>query len=57
MPVMADHNHRARIVVERLDQGLTRIDIEVVGRLVEDQHMRSLAGDQRQRQPRLFPAG
>ena len=44
------------IVVERLDQRLARIDVEVVGRLVEDQQVRRVAGDQRQRQPRALAA-
>jgi glycine dehydrogenase subunit 2 len=50
--IVADQDDRARIGVERLDQRLARIDVEVVGRLVEDQQMRRIAGDQRQRQPR-----
>ena len=55
--IMADQDDRARIVVERLDQRLARIDIEMVGRFVEDQEVRRIAGDQRQSQPRPFPAG
>ena len=54
--VVADEDDRAVIAVQRLDQGLAGIDVEVVGRLVEDQQMRGVAGDQGQRQPRAFAA-
>ena len=54
--VMADEDHRAVIAVERLDQRLAAVDVEMVGRLVEDQQMRRVARDQRQRQPRALAA-
>ena len=54
---MADHDHGAIVIVERLHQRLTRIDIKVVRRLIEDEQMRRIAGDQRQRQPGLLAAG
>ena len=53
---MADEDDRARVIVQRLDQGFARIDIEVVGRLVQDQQMRRIAGDQGQCQTRPFAA-
>ena len=52
--VVADDQDGAGIVVERLDERLARVDVEVVGRLVEDQHVRRLPRDQRQRQPRAL---
>ena len=48
--IVADQDDGAGIVVERLHQGLARIDVEVVGRLVQDQEVRCLARDQRQRE-------
>ena len=48
---MADQHDGAFIFVQRLHQRLARIDVQVVRRFVEDQHMRRIAGDQRQRQP------
>ena len=36
-PVMADQDDGALIVVERMDQRLAAVDVEMVGRLVEDQ--------------------
>ncbi len=54
--VVADEDDGAVIAVERLDQRLARIDVEVVGRLVEDQQVRRIARDQRQRQPRALAA-
>jgi len=54
--IMADQDNRAGIGVERLHQCLARIDIEVVGRFVEDQQVRGIACDQRQCQARAFPA-
>ena len=56
MPVVADHHHRAAEFGERLDQRLARLDVEMVGRLVEDQDMRRVARDQRERQPRPLAA-
>jgi hypothetical protein len=55
--VVADEDDGAVIAVERLDQRLAGIDVEVVGRLVEDQQVRRIAGDQRQRQPGALAAG
>ena len=56
MPVMADHHHRAAEAGERLDQRVARIDVEMVGRLVENENMRRVPGDQRERQPRPLAA-
>ena len=53
---MADHDHRATEAAERLDQRLARLDVEMVGRLIEDQNMRRISRDQRKRQPRPLAA-
>ena len=37
---MADQDHRAAVFCQRLDQRLAAFDVEVVGRLVEDQQVR-----------------
>ncbi len=47
---------RARIVVERRHQRIAAVDVEVVGRLVEDQHARPAEGDEPKQQPRLLAA-
>ena len=41
MAVVRDQDHRAGIVVDRLDQRVAAVDVEMVGRLVEDQQMRA----------------
>ena len=41
MPVVGDEDHRAGIVVQRVDQRLAAVDVEVVRRLVEDQQVRA----------------
>ena len=56
MPIVADQDHRPAIGVERLHQGLARVDIKVVGRLVEDEDMRRIARHQRQREARPLAA-
>jgi hypothetical protein len=38
------------------DQRLAAVDVEVVGRLVEDQQMRSVEGREADQQPRLLAA-
>ena len=39
-PVMADHDECSRPVVEELLQGPESVEIEIVRRLVEEQHVR-----------------
>ena len=53
---MADEDHRAFIVVDRHDQRLAAVDVEVVGRFVQHQHMRRVEGGEREEKPRLLPA-
>ncbi len=56
MRVVRDQQHRALEIGERADQRLARVDVQMVGRLVEDQQMRRVARGQRQQQPRLLAA-
>ncbi len=53
---MGDQQHRPFVVVQRLHQGAAAVDVEVVGRLVEDQQVRGLHGHQMQQQPRPLAA-
>ena len=56
VPVVRDHHDRAVEIAERLGQRLAHVEVEVVGRFVEQQQVRASPGDQRQRQPRLLAA-
>ncbi len=53
---MRDQDHRARIIVDRLDQRGAAVDVEMVGRFVEDDEMRAAEGGETQQQPRLLAA-
>ena len=53
---MADHDHGAAEAGQSLDQRLARLDVEMVGGLVQDQDMRRVPRDQRKRQPRPLAA-
>ena len=53
---MADQHHRAVEIVERLQQLVARVDVEMVGRLVEDQQIGLVERRQRQHQPRPLAA-
>jgi len=52
--VMADQQHRARVLVQKLLQKVERFDIKVVGRLVEHQQIAFARHQPGQKQPRLF---
>ena len=54
---MRDQDHRAFIIIDRLDQGGAAVDVEMVGRLVEDQQMRAVKGREPHQEPRLLAAG
>ena len=54
--VVADQDHRALVVVERAHQRLARIDVEMVGGLVEDEQMRAVERRQREQQAGLLAA-
>ena len=53
---MADHDHRARIVAQHFLQQVQRLEVEVVGRLVEDQEVRRQRQRPGQRQPAALAA-
>ncbi len=57
VPIMRDEHDGAGEIVDRFDQGLARRDVEVVGRLVEDQQGRRGMGDEGEIEPRLLAAG
>ena len=57
MPVMADQDDRAFIFVEAVDQRLAAVDVQMVGRLVENEQVRRCEGGEREKQPRLLAAG
>ena len=54
---MGDQDHRAVVVVERVQQGAAAVDVQVVGRLVEDQEVRRLHGHHVEQQPGSLAAG
>ena len=56
MGIVADQHHRAREGVDRLNQSLAGVDVQMVGRLVQQQEMRRVDGLQGKDQPRLLPA-
>ena len=55
--VVRDDDQRAVVILQRFGQRLAHLDVEVVGRLVEDQQVRLLPHEQREREARLFAAG
>ena len=57
MAVVRHQDDRAGIVVDRLDQGRAAVDVEMVGRLVEDEQVRAAEGREAEHQPRLLAAG
>lgn len=55
--IVRDHNQRALKLNQRFGQRLTHVEVEVVGRFIEQQQVRALPDDQRQHQTRFFAAG
>ncbi len=55
--VVADQNDGAGIVSQRLSQGFAHIQIQMVGRFVQQQYVGSFPGQQRQSQARAFATG
>ena len=53
--VVADEDHGARVGGQRVNERFAAFDIEVVGRLVEDQQVRRRQGGQQERQTRFLP--
>ena len=56
-PVVAHHDQGAGPVVEEVLEGPQRVEVEVVGRLVEQQHVGPLGQDEQQLQPAPLAAG
>ncbi len=54
---MADQEHRAVVVLQQFFQHLQRLDIEVVGRLVQNQHIRGAGKQACQQQAVALAAG
>ena len=55
--IVGDHDDGALEQAQRLGQRLAHFKVEVVGGLIEQQHVGLPPGDQRQRQARAFAAG
>ena len=53
---MADQQHCARVVTQEILQQIQRLDVEVIGRLVQHQEVGIARHDPRQQQTRLFTA-
>ena len=56
MAVVRNEDHGAGIVVDRLDQGGAAVDVEMVGRLVEDEQVRAAEGREAEHQAGLLAA-
>ena len=54
---MADQQQRAGIIGQHLLEQVQCLDVEIVGRLVEDQQVAGLCQDLRQQQPVALAAG
>ena len=54
--VVADQDDGALVVVDRHDQRFAAVDVEMVGRFVEDENVRGMEGGKREQQPRLLAA-
>ena len=54
---MRDQHHRAVELLQRFGQRLAHVEVEVVGRLVEQQQVGALQHDQREHEARLLAAG
>ena len=57
MRIVRDQQDSAFKIRQGLHQSLTRIDVQMIGRFVQDQQLRRVTGSQRQQQPGFFTAG
>ena len=55
--VVRDHQHAAGELEQRVLEGAQRLDVEIVRRLVEQQHVAALEQSQREMQPAALAAG
>ena len=53
---MRDHDDSAWKFVDRLGKGGAAVDIQMIGRLVENDHVGTEEGRESEQQPRLFAA-
>ena len=53
---MADHHDRAVEIAQRLGQRFAHVEIQVIGGLIEQQHVRATVCQQGQCKPRLLAA-
>jgi hypothetical protein len=56
VPVVRDDHQRTLELQQRLGQRFAHLDVEVIGRLVEQQQVRPLIDDQREGHPCLLAA-
>ena len=54
--VVRDEDQRAAVILERVEQDVLRVEVEMVGRLVEQQRVRRTQQHARHRQPRALAA-
>jgi hypothetical protein len=57
MTIVGDHQHRATEFLQGHGQRQAHFQVQVVGRFVEQQQVRPVPGDQRQRQAGLLATG
>lgn len=57
IPVMADQKQSPFVVSEHLLQQIEGLNVEIVGRLIEDQHIRFVGEESGEEQPVSFPTG
>src|SRR5687768_13073652 len=57
LAVMADENHRTIIFLKGVLERLDRLDVEMIGRLIENQQVRFCEHDHRKRHPCTLTAG
>ena len=55
--VVGDHHHGPFEALQRHGQGVAHLQIQVVGRFIQQQQVRLLPGDEGQYQPRFFTTG
>ena len=57
IPIVRDEDQRPAVVLERVEEDVLRIEVEVVGRLVEQQRVRRPQQHARDGEPRALAAG
>src|SRR5437763_16484689 len=57
VPIVRNQDRRAGIVVDGLDQRGPAVDVEMIGRLIEDDEMRAREGGKSEQQPGFLATG